>query len=221
MLSLLSEVLDAGDVPFLAAGGIADARCVAAAIVSEASGVRVGNRFIAKEESAAHADYKAALIAAGAGEEPHLLPSTGLRDVDSDELGLRRGRTSMSSPPVPSPHASSEAAEIETVVCDYIQGWYAGNVERMDRALHPELVKRIPQSEDPDALREVTKARMLELTADGGGHAADPDMEIEIDDVSTDIAAARVLSPEYLDYLHLVKTSDGWKIANVLFHNRG
>ena len=34
---------------------------------------------------------------------------------------------------------------------------------------------------------------MLELTADGGGDAADPDMVIEIDDVSADIAAARVL----------------------------
>lgn len=127
----------------------------------------------------------------------------------------------MSSPPVPLPHVSSDADEIGAIVRDYIEGWYAGNVERMDRALHAELVKRIPRSEDPDSLREVTKVRMLDLTADGGGDAPDPDMEIEIDDISTDIAAARVLSPEYLDYLHLVRTSDGWKIANVLFHNRG
>ncbi len=127
----------------------------------------------------------------------------------------------MSSPSVPLQHASSDAAEIEAIVRDYIEGWYAGDVERMDRALHPELAKRIPGSEDPDALREVTKARMLELTADGGGDAPDPDVNIEIDDVSTDIAAARVLSPEYVDYLHLVKTSVGWRIANVLFRNRG
>lgn len=127
----------------------------------------------------------------------------------------------MSSPTVPLPHASSDAAEIEAIVRDYVQGWYAGNVERMDRALHPELVKRIPRSEDPDSLREVTKTRMIELTADGGGDAPDPDMEIDIDDIATDIAAARVVSPKYVDYLHLVKTSGGWTIANVLFRNRG
>ena len=126
----------------------------------------------------------------------------------------------MSSPPVPLPQASSDAAEIEAIVRDYIEGWYAGNVDRMNRALHADLVKRNHQSEDPDSLREVTKARMLELTADGGGGASGPETEIEIDDVSTHIAAARVLSPEYLDYLHLVKTSTGWKIANVLFRNR-
>ncbi len=73
----------------------------------------------------------------------------------------------------------------------------------------------------PDSLREVNKARMIELTAGGGGDAPDPEMEIDIDDVATDIAAARVVSPEYVDYLHLVKTSAGWKIANVLFRNRG
>ena len=126
----------------------------------------------------------------------------------------------MSSSPVP-PRLSPDSAEVEAVVRDYIDGWYAGDVERMDRSLHVDLVKRIPQGENPDALREVTKARMIELTAGGGGDAPDPEMEIDVDDIATDIAAARVVSPEYVDYLHLVKTTAGWKIANVLFRNRG
>ena len=123
-----------------------------------------------------------------------------------------------------SPPAPSDVAEIEAIARDYVEGWYDGNVERMDRALHAELVKRIPVGEDAPGqsqLRMVTKARMLQLTAEGGGAAPDVDVEILIDDVSTDIATARVVSPEYLDYLHLVKTSDGWKIANVLFRMRG
>ncbi len=66
LLPLLCEVLDAVDVPVPAAGGIADARGVAAAIAAGASGVRMGTRFIATDESAAHADYKAAVVAAGA-----------------------------------------------------------------------------------------------------------------------------------------------------------
>jgi NAD(P)H-dependent flavin oxidoreductase YrpB (nitropropane dioxygenase family) len=66
LLPLLSQVLDAVDVPVLAAGGIADARGVAAALAAGASGVRMGTRFVATEESAAHPDYVAAVIAAGA-----------------------------------------------------------------------------------------------------------------------------------------------------------
>ena len=66
LLPLLCEVLDAVTVPVLAAGGIADARGVAAALVAGASGVRMGTRFIATEESAAHPNYVGAVLAAGA-----------------------------------------------------------------------------------------------------------------------------------------------------------
>jgi hypothetical protein len=71
----------------------------------------------------------------------------------------------MSSPP------ESPAAEVEAAVRDYVEGWYSGDVRRMDRALHQELVKRIRTDDDPNALRGVTRALMLELTAAGGGDA--------------------------------------------------
>ncbi len=116
--------------------------------------------------------------------------------------------------------ASSDLAAVEAAVRDYIEGWYEGDVERMDRSLHAGLVKRIPGGEEPDSLREVTRARMLELAADGGGRAPAGDFEIMVDDVSIDIATVRLMSLEYLDYLHLAKTADGWKITNVLFHIR-
>jgi hypothetical protein len=61
---------------------------------------------------------------------------------------------------------------------------------------------------------------MLALTADRGGDASETEAEIIVDDISGDIATVRVLSPDYLDYLHVAKTSDGWKIVNVLFHRR-
>ncbi|HUO86600.1 MAG TPA: nuclear transport factor 2 family protein [Thermoanaerobaculia bacterium] len=119
--------------------------------------------------------------------------------------------------------ASSEVAEIESVARDYIEGWYTGDVERMDRALHGDLVKRLPVHDDPageSRLRPVSKARMLELTTEGGGENPDAAFEIFVDDVSADIATGRVVSPEYVDYLHLVRTADGWKIVHVLFRMR-
>ena len=64
LLPLLDGVLDAVAVPVVAAGGIATARGVAAALATGAAGVRVGTRFIAAEESDAHPDWIAAVLAA-------------------------------------------------------------------------------------------------------------------------------------------------------------
>ena len=54
LLPLLDAVLAAVAVPVVAAGGIATARGVAAALAAGADGVRVGTRFIAAAESDAH-----------------------------------------------------------------------------------------------------------------------------------------------------------------------
>jgi nitronate monooxygenase len=65
LLPLLQQVLDTVvDVPVLAAGGIATARGVAAALASGADGVRIGTRFVASAESGAHPAYVRALLAA-------------------------------------------------------------------------------------------------------------------------------------------------------------
>lgn len=66
LMALLNEVLDAVDVPVLAAGGIGTGRNMAAALAAGADGVRVGTRFIAAEESGAHPQYVEALIKAEA-----------------------------------------------------------------------------------------------------------------------------------------------------------
>lgn len=74
LLPLLSRVLDSVDVPVVAAGGIGDARGMAAALAAGAAAVRVGTRFVAAAESAAHPGYVDALIAAKA--EDTLLTET-------------------------------------------------------------------------------------------------------------------------------------------------
>lgn len=64
LLPLLSRVLDAVDRPVLAAGGIADARTLAAVLAAGAAGARIGTRFVASVESAAHPAYKEAIVVA-------------------------------------------------------------------------------------------------------------------------------------------------------------
>jgi nitronate monooxygenase len=59
---LLAEVLDAVDVPVLAAGGITDGRAFAEVVAAGAAGARIGTRFIATVESGAHPAYKQAVV---------------------------------------------------------------------------------------------------------------------------------------------------------------
>ena len=118
------------------------------------------------------------------------------------------------------PDEAEEKAAVENTLRDYIEGWYKGDTVRMDRSLHDDLVKRIPVKDSTNLdlkLRMVPKSRMVELTGKGGGENPDAAYQIFVDDIENDIATGRVLSPEYLDYLHLVKTNEGWQIVNILF----
>jgi NAD(P)H-dependent flavin oxidoreductase YrpB (nitropropane dioxygenase family) len=68
LMALLDAVLDAVPVPVIAAGGIATARGVAAALAAGADGVPVGTRFIAATESEAHPAWVRAVLDASAEE---------------------------------------------------------------------------------------------------------------------------------------------------------
>jgi putative lumazine-binding protein len=113
---------------------------------------------------------------------------------------------------------ATERELIKAAVTDYYEGWFEGDVARMERALHPDLVKRSAG----DRLGITTKERMLELTAGGEGanDACDGRLEIEIENVFCDIASVTVRAGPYHEYLHLVRTGEGWKIANALWRLR-
>ena len=66
-LSLVPQVVDAVDVPVIAAGGIADARGVIAAVALGAEAVQIGTAFLACEESGASPLHRAALMGSHAG----------------------------------------------------------------------------------------------------------------------------------------------------------
>jgi hypothetical protein len=104
---------------------------------------------------------------------------------------------------------------ITQVARDYFEGWFEGDAVRMKGALHPDLVKRRAGEE----LGITTKERMVELTrrGEGKGEAGDGRLEIVVEDVRGDIASVTVRSAPYYEYLHLVRTRDGWKIANALW----
>jgi ketosteroid isomerase-like protein len=102
---------------------------------------------------------------------------------------------------------------VTQTVLDYFEGWFTGDVARMDRALHPDLVKRGP------TLAVTTKERMLELTARGEGlqDGVGQLTQVDVEDVADGIASVTVRNTTYYEYVHLVRTPDGWKIVNALW----
>jgi len=63
-LTLVPQVVDAVKIPVVAAGGIADARGIVAALALGAEGVQMGTRFVATRECAAHQNFKEAVVKA-------------------------------------------------------------------------------------------------------------------------------------------------------------
>ena len=115
----------------------------------------------------------------------------------------------------------NDHAAVAAVLRDYIEAWYEGDAERMARSLHDDLAKRILAGPDaPGELRPVSKERMVGLTRDGDGNDPEGRSEVVVYDISGDIATGQVLSKESLDYAHLARTPDGWKITNIMFKTR-
>lgn len=63
-LALLPQIIDAVDIPVIAAGGIFDGRAAAAMFIMGAAGVQVGTRFLLARECRVHPVYKERLIKA-------------------------------------------------------------------------------------------------------------------------------------------------------------
>lgn len=125
------------------------------------------------------------------------------------------------------PPSPQDVEAITAVARDYIEGWLDGDEPRMRRCLHPELVKRtIYRDPATGAWRlggPADAEMMVGWTRAGEGRtdvAEERMFEIAIDDVFRHIAAVRVLSAPYMDYLHIAKLNDRWFIANVLWELR-
>lgn len=74
---LVPQVVDAVNIPVIAAGGIADGRGMAAAFMLGAEGVQAGTRFVASKEAQVHENYKNCIVKA--------------RDIDSRVTGRSTG----------------------------------------------------------------------------------------------------------------------------------
>ena len=121
---------------------------------------------------------------------------------------------------------AAEAAAIRATALDYAEGWYAGDGDRMGRALHPELVKRILVS-DTATGRSFVQTMGASALVNGTRHGYGKDTPVErqqkdvtVLDVFGNAAIAKVVMADWVDYLQLVRVDGRWLIVNVLWERK-
>jgi len=118
---------------------------------------------------------------------------------------------------------AADSSTIRKAALDYVEGWYEGNAERMERALHPELAKRIVRT-DPASGRsrlEQMSAMTLVLGVKRGGGKDTPveqqQKDVFILDIFQNTASVKAIMSGWIDYMHMAKSNGEWKIVNVLW----
>jgi hypothetical protein len=112
---------------------------------------------------------------------------------------------------------ADDQAQIRAAALDYAEGWYAGDAARMERAVHPDLAKRIAQR---GRVEHMTAPDLVAGTRAGGGKGtpkAKQLADVKILDVFGNVASVRLEMGGWIDYMHLAKIDGQWKIVNVLW----
>jgi len=124
------------------------------------------------------------------------------------------------------PTAAQTAADstaIRATAMDYIEGWYAGDAARMERALHPELAKRVVTTDASmgrSQLESIGAMTLVLRTRAGGGSRTPPERQqkdLRILDIFNNAAVAKIIASDWVDYLELAKWNGRWVIVNVLW----
>jgi hypothetical protein len=126
---------------------------------------------------------------------------------------------------MPSPalaEAEADRAAIKQAALDYAEGWYEGNGERMERALHPELAKRNARTnpEGRSRLDQMSAMTLVQFTRNGGGKNTPKEKQqkdVTILDVFGNAASVKLEMNDWVDYMHMTKFNGRWVIVNVLW----
>jgi hypothetical protein len=119
--------------------------------------------------------------------------------------------------------SAADSAAIRATALDYVEGWYTADAARMERALHPELAKRIvnvnPQN-GANSLGQQSAMTLVQGTRNGGGKNTPPEQmqkDVHILDIYQNVASVKATMSGWIDYMHMAKWRGRWVIVNVLW----
>src|SRR5215213_9974752 len=118
--------------------------------------------------------------------------------------------------------SDNDREAIKQTALDYIEGWYEGNSERMERALSPDLAKRIVRtnSQGQSMLQQMSAMGLVQGVKRGGGKKKQKERQqkdVTILDVFENAASLKVVASDWIDYLHIARFNGRWMIVNVLW----
>lgn len=118
---------------------------------------------------------------------------------------------------------ATEKEAITNCALDYGVGFYSGDAERMERALHPELNKVVVVKLKPEGnylLQYSTVSGLVEMSRGKVGLVEESKRKasVSVYEVEGNTASAKLNSSQFNDYLQLVKVDGKWKIINVLWN---
>jgi putative lumazine-binding protein len=121
---------------------------------------------------------------------------------------------------------AADSTGIRAAALDYAEGWYAGDGDRMARAVHPELVKRILVTDTATGrafVQTMGASALVNGARHGYGKSTLPERQLKdvrILDVFGNAAVAKVVMADWIDYLQLVRADGRWQIVNVLWERK-
>ncbi len=126
------------------------------------------------------------------------------------------------APAKAAPTAAADSAGIRRAALDYIEGFYTGDAERMARAVHPELAKRMvyTDSHGRSMLDQMSALTLVDRTRAGAGKSIPLQRrqeDLTILDLYRNAAVAKIVASDWIDYLQLARWNGTWKIVNVLW----
>lgn len=149
----------------------------------------------------------------------------GWHHADGDFSPLRLARDGAHRPLAATAQAPADSVAIRATALDYLEGWYTGDVARMERSLHLHLAKRFLEAR-PDGgvqLTETTALELVQQVRNGGGSGTPHGVrrtEVVILDIFQNVAGVQVDAHGWIDYMHLAMVGGRWRIVNVLWEIR-
>jgi len=122
--------------------------------------------------------------------------------------------------------SSADSAAIRATALDYAEGWYEGNAERMARALHPELVKRIVVRDTATGrtmVQGMGASVLVNSTRHGYGKETAKERQqkdVTVLDIFGNAACAKAVMADWVDYMQLARVDGRWVIVNVLWERK-
>lgn len=118
--------------------------------------------------------------------------------------------------------SDADKTAIKETALDYAEGWYEGNAERMERAVHPDLAKRIARKDQAgnSRLENMSAMSLVQGTRKGFGKQTPKEQQqkdVTILDAMENSAVVKLVMRDWVDYLQMARLNGRWVIVNVLW----